>query len=257
MGQEFVRPSHLPWACPECLSILGHAKMPQSQAQLVFRRHADGFCWNKWITRNGAQGDTAPMSVANGPVTDTKEVPDTGALKNVVWCTVSGCKWTGLRQNLSEHIRTTHNGRWYSELQVDRFPFELLPPGNWKIDEVVEHYKRVSSTRCSFGQREIDFSRIKAIETLRPSRCYVGKECWLGYVAFEFHENGGVVLECPVKGNATYILTGNWKSMISLSKAEIRDEYRGFYQRVIHSDSWLQSLRTALRLCGYLHPRSK
>src|SRR5882724_5108944 len=49
---------------------------------------------------------------------------------------------------------------------------------------------------------------------LRPAKCYIGNELWDGYVVFEFGSTKNVVLECPVEGNATYVLSGEWKCMV-------------------------------------------
>jgi hypothetical protein len=95
--------------------------------------------------------------------------------------------------------------------------------------------------------RKIDPRRFEEIQALKPITCHVGRNAWSGYVAFEFAHSSGVVLESPYKGNATYVLTGKWKAMISLSKAEIRTEYRRFHQRIVHRDDWIRDVRRTLR----------
>jgi hypothetical protein len=41
-------------------------------------------------------------------------------------------------------------------------------------------------------------------------------------VVFEFGYSRRVVLECPIEGNATYILSGNWKKQVGHSKLYLR-----------------------------------
>jgi hypothetical protein len=129
-----------------------------------------------------------------------------------------------------------------------RLPFVLLPPGTWDIRQVVEHYRKMSHRfPAGLNGREIDRSRLEKIESLSPTRCYIGKESWLGYVVFEFMNSNRVVLECPIEGNATYILSGDWKAMVNHTKAELRREYANRYTKVVHKGCWLDRIRQALR----------
>lgn len=138
-----------------------------------------------------------------------------------------------------------------------RFPFALLPPGEWDIQDVKEHYRKQSRNfPIGLGGRQIDWSRLEEIETLRPVRCHVGKESWLGYVVFEFLSSDRVVLECPIEGNATYILSGDWEAMVGHTKAELRREYGMRSTKVVHKGDWLDRIREALRK-GTITARSR
>lgn len=133
------------------------------------------------------------------------------------------------------------------EFVADRLPFVLLPPGKWDITHVIEHYRKVSHDLPNgFKGRKLDWSRLEEIASLSPVRCHVGKESWLGYVVFEFAYSDRVVLECPFEGNATYILSDDWKSMVGYSKAEIREEFADCYTKVVHKGDWLYRIREAL-----------
>ena len=45
-------------------------------------------------------------------------------------------------------------------------------------------------------------------------------------------------------------LSGDWKAMISHSKAEIRQSFRNRYSKVVHKGEWLRRVRDALRGFG-------
>jgi hypothetical protein len=129
-----------------------------------------------------------------------------------------------------------------------RLPFVLLPPGTWDIRQVVEHYRKISQDLPRGRHaRQIDPTRLEKIQSLKPIKCYIGKESWLGYVVFEFSHSVCVVLECPVEGNATYVLFGDWKTMVNHTKAEIRHEFADSYTRIVHKGDWLSRLRVTLR----------
>jgi len=82
---------------------------------------------------------------------------------------------------------------------------------------------------------------------LEPELRYFGAKSWFGYAVYEFSYSSCVVLECPIEGNATYVLSGDWKKMISLTKAELRKEYADRCARIVHKGDWLDRIRRELR----------
>jgi hypothetical protein len=134
------------------------------------------------------------------------------------------------------------------QIPIIRLSFELLPPGSWTTQQVIDHYCKLSRSYPNGpGEPKFDHSRIERIVSLGAIRCWIGKEAWRGYHVFEFANSNRVVLECPFTGNATYVLWGTWKEMLSLTKAEIRTEYRHLHTKVIHRGDWLRRIRDALR----------
>ena len=59
-------------------------------------------------------------------------------------------------------------------------------------------------------------------------------------------ESGRVVLECPVEGNATYVLSGDWKKMVGHSKFYLRTNFSHNYTKIVHKGDWLARVKTAL-----------
>ncbi|MCU1300680.1 MAG: putative phage protein [Candidatus Sulfotelmatobacter sp.] len=131
---------------------------------------------------------------------------------------------------------------------TQRLPFTLLPKSTWDIQDVIEHYRALSKKLPAglHGSR-IDWSRLEKIKMLSPAKCYIGKDSWLGYVVFEFAGTERVVLECPIEGNATYLISGDWKAMIVRTKAEIRHEFADRYTKLVHRGDWFSRVRAALR----------
>jgi hypothetical protein len=46
----------------------------------------------------------------------------------------------------------------------------------------------------------------------------LGAELWAWYALFEFDEFDTAVLECLYQGNATYIIRGDWESVVPHTK---------------------------------------
>jgi len=97
------------------------------------------------------------------------------------------------------------------------------------------------------ADRMVDVQRIVRLRSLNPIRCYVGTKMWRGYILFEFDWSGAVVLECPITGNATYVLSGNWRGMLGETKRALNTVYSEFTTKVVHRGDWLFKVRRALR----------
>lgn len=94
----------------------------------------------------------------------------------------------------------------------------------------------------------VDHQRLSAILGLAPapSRCFLGRDEFLGYVAFAFDHTPAVVLECPAYGNATYILRRDWKRLSQLPKRTLLEEHSDDVTRVVHSIDWAHRLQGEL-----------
>jgi hypothetical protein len=151
---------------------------------------------------------------------------------------------------MERHLENFHSAN--SELEAFlrgavKFPFVLLPPGKGRLRESIEKYIRLTSARpYSLTNDSYDYERLSRIEALGEAACYVGVKLWKGYVAFDFPTTDKVVLECPRTGNATFVLTGDWRKMISLTKAELRTEYGHQTTRIIHTSNWEVLIRRAV-----------
>ena len=133
----------------------------------------------------------------------------------------------------------------FESVHAERLPFILLPPGTSDMQHVLDYYRGLS--RDFLAGRRIDWSRLEKIESLGPNRRRIGRDSKIGYVLFEFPYSDRVVLECPIEGNATYILWGDWERMARLTKAEIRRDFPQQHVRVVHRGDWFHRIRRAVR----------
>jgi len=138
------------------------------------------------------------------------------------------CHWIMPSGYLPHHLQWDCPGRPGIAAHL---PFRLLPPGVWDVDHILEYYR--NEARHWLAGRSIDNERLVRIGRLKPSRCSVGTEGYLGYILYEFSWSRAVVLECPINGNATYILWGDWHGMLRLTKSELRRNSACL--RVIHT----------------------
>ncbi len=110
------------------------------------------------------------------------------------------------------------------------------------MDQILEHYR--NQVRRYLAGRIVDRERIRRIDRLNPSRWATGTMGYDGYILIEFSWSGAVLLECLVVGNATYILWGEWKGMLQLTKAELC--LKANCLCVIHTENSFNKVEAAL-----------
>ena len=85
-------------------------------------------------------------------------------------------------------------------LQTGTLDFELLPPGSWTAQDLIDYFeKNADLWRVRFQGRPFDPDRLKQICSLDPFRCWKGKKGFFGYIVFEFYIPSRVVLECRLR----------------------------------------------------------
>jgi hypothetical protein len=127
--------------------------------------------------------------------------------------------------------------------------FPILPPGRRDFSSVIQEYRKHIRSRAHGSYNQvIGQSRQNQIQLLNPEPIRKGTKGWKGYVVCIFKYSSRVMLESIIMNNATYILSGNWEEMIDLTKAEIRSEYEGQYDRIFHTDNWLSKVQEVLRM---------
>lgn len=86
----------------------------------------------------------------------------------------------------------------------------------------------------------------KAYE-MRPGSIYIGVDEFEGYVVFYFDRTQVAVLECPVVGNAIYVIKSNWETLSRLSKAQLLQRHQREVVRIVHAGEWFPKLLALLR----------
>ncbi len=126
------------------------------------------------------------------------------------------------------------------DIPAKKLPWKFFPKGQWTVEQIVKEFGKYVS------QNEIiDESRIwKIYENLRPSDCYISQDGFNRYIAFCFDWTDKVVLECPIYGNAIYIIRGDWKEITKLSKWHARRSHKVTVIR--HNETWFSRLKNTL-----------
>jgi hypothetical protein len=135
--------------------------------------------------------------------------------------------------------------RGWPYVKVKRLNWEILPPGEHPFQQVSGYYKQLKMNDRSL---RIDEERIEIIKELGPQKIYVGTDDFRRYVIFYFPTLRKAVLECPIYGNAIYVIKGDWEYLSQYTKAELLDYFSNEVVRIIHGKNWFFKLKKELGL---------
>jgi hypothetical protein len=120
-----------------------------------------------------------------------------------------------------------------------KLPWKPLPPGEHPFSDIVEHYRRLQQRN---PQVEYETQRLNKVYELHPGSIYIGVDEFEGYVVFYFDRKQVAVLECPLVGNAIYVIKSNWKTLSRLSKAQLLRHHQRDVVRIVHTGDWFAKL---------------
>jgi len=133
-------------------------------------------------------------------------------------------------------------------LKIKKVKWIILPPGKHPFSEIIRYIKQLKKTR--WLNNIVDENRIKTIYRLGSDKTevIVGADEFDGYFIFTFPELKLFVLDCPLYGNAIYIIKGNWKKLKTLSKLSKGEIIKGYPNtiRIIHKGEWGKRLSNQL-----------
>ena len=120
-------------------------------------------------------------------------------------------------------------------IPVHRVYWKILPQGKHPFAAILEYFEELRRNNYSY---EYKIERIRKIYDLQETDVYVGLGEFEGYVVFDHSQYGFAILECPIVGNAVYVLKGDWRTLSMLSKQELLDFHRKEIIRVVHLGDW-------------------
>ena len=154
---------------------------------------------------------------------------------------------SSIRERKAMLIHEIENRITNEPLFFSRLPWKLLPSCENVYEELISHYQKLEK-KSRWKEKYFDYSRLDRIEnSLSPSSRSLGEDGYEGYTVFCFNRTPWVILECPVYGNATYILKDNWETISKLSKWEVRHEHSEKVIVIRHNESWFQRLKIHLQ----------
>lgn len=112
----------------------------------------------------------------------------------------------------------------------------LLPPGKYPWSDIERIITARSASRNK-SEKTMMLRNCNKIYSCNPDFIAYGTAGFTGYVIFGFEAKDIYILESSIPNNATYVLSGDWKSISKLSKAEILNNSL-HKARIIHNCAW-------------------
>jgi hypothetical protein len=132
----------------------------------------------------------------------------------------------------------------FSELQIRRVNWRMLPPGEHPWERLYEHLNGMLG-RQSQNTRSVILDRQETMKGYGPDAIYVGLGGFSDYLAYVFKSRGLVVLESVRRDNAIYVFGRDWERFARLTKAEVLSS--GHHKaRIIHAQGWKDRLAELL-----------
>lgn len=123
-----------------------------------------------------------------------------------------------------------------------RLEWEVLPPGFWRDKNQVEKLK----SRLGDEKAKLFIERLEHIESLNPLERYEGQSYLGNRLYYVFVFKNSVLAECPLFGNAAYLLKGDkmtsWRDTFMKTKRTALSEGA---IRILHTGDWKKRLAEA------------
>lgn len=128
---------------------------------------------------------------------------------------------------------------------TNRLAWQVLPPGKLNADVILRHYDKLQ--RLDPGVR-YERERITKALSLRPRECWVGSHEWSGYIVFTFAHTQRALLECPIFGNAIYVIDSDWKLLSRLTKQDLTSHRSQEVTKIVHKGEWFRKVKRELEI---------
>lgn len=120
--------------------------------------------------------------------------------------------------------------------------FEIAGPGEQGDEHVRRYYREVVGRDRLEGVFSQD--RFEKMLALPRSGWQKGKAGFYGYIVLMFDHTERVLLECPVEGNAIYVLDSGEDRLLAMNKRQLRKS--GEAKRIFHTGDWYRRLKDEL-----------
>lgn len=149
------------------------------------------------------------------------------------------------RLQIAERVRRDieHTFEFGIIIPKSRLAWRILPPSELSLDTVLQHFDRLQRLNPHIRYEK---ERIIKAFSLRPDQCYVGIDEFDGYIVLTFSRGPRALLECPIFGNAVYIIDSGWKSLCRLTKQELMMHHSREVTRIVHAGDWFWRVKSEL-----------
>lgn len=159
---------------------------------------------------------------------------------------VAGASRTRTQREIRERTVWTIRGdiaRVFKPGPTGRLQWRPLPRGAADVTTVRRAYAGLQREGWLEG---FDQERLDKALSLNPDRWYVGSEGFDGYSIFTFGDTKKALMECPIYGNALFVIGSGWERWSRMTKQELRADKSGEVVRIEHRRDWFEKVKKEL-----------
>lgn len=134
-------------------------------------------------------------------------------------------------------------GRVRASGRMSALPFELAAPGEGNDEHIRGYYRGVLRQRRLDGFDQDRFDKMLALPRSNWKRGTAGK---YGYIVLMFAHTEKVLLECPIRDNAIYVLDSGEERLLKMDKQELIASNE--VKRIFHTGDWYVRLKRELEI---------
>lgn len=141
-----------------------------------------------------------------------------------------------LRRKVEQHF--------HPDVEMTQLQWDAVPSGPAPVDSVMRIY---SERQRQNPQTYYDESRLEKAKTLKPKKGYMGRQKSEGYVIFTFDYTPKALMECPIYGNAIFIINSNLEPerWLLMNKQELIEHPE--VTKISHrGEDWFEKVREKL-----------
>jgi hypothetical protein len=128
-----------------------------------------------------------------------------------------------------------------------RLQWRPLAAGESSLEHVLRLY---GGLRREGRLRGFDEDRLRKAFSLRPKKYQVGIDGFDGYIIFQFDHTPKALMECPLVGNAIYIISADWERWSRMTKQDLMADQSGAVRKIVHQGDWFGRVQQELGQVG-------
>ncbi len=128
-----------------------------------------------------------------------------------------------------------------ADTSTSRLPWRNLPPGESSVEDVIRHYDGLSRQGVPV---RFEQERLNKADSLGWEHRYLGIDEYEGYIVYTFAHTSKALMECPMVGNAIYLIDSDWERLSRMSKQELLDHPSVI--RIPHQGNWFEKVKEEL-----------
>ncbi len=144
-----------------------------------------------------------------------------------------------------ERLRRKIERTFHPEVPMIQFQWEAVPKGTTPVDSVAGLFRELQRHNPRVGYDE---ERLEKARSIKPKQGYMGKRKFDGYVIFTFDHTPKALMECPIYGNAIFVISSALEPerWLKMKKQDLMEHPE--VTKIPHREGWFERVKEELEV---------